>query len=350
MSWLKVVTTFCFLLAFTQCSPPAKKQEKIVGIKVPTEWIERIRTYNKQDTLLLLRQFEGFIAPDTLDGESENPHYTGVLNDRPPGVIRPTFINLDDDSTQELIGTFGYDSRDPTLAVFKLIDNSWYLLYHESFYDSYGDSELKVANSFSSYKLFYINFLYEHGSSIYRDAYRFFKLINNKVYPCLEITKEAHIYGWGLHLNQQDSTSFQIDSTKSDKILVTYNYDFFSGYDYNIPESNQVNMSFAKGEKTVSYQWDKETLTYRPQLHNLPGEMTSEKITTLARFGDDSLFIKAFAYEIAENLKVASPKEKECLQRYLAFAQNRQKTPGSTSEMEETRQVGEIKFYAPKKK
>lgn len=73
--WPLAISALLVLFAFTQCSSPTKKQEKIAGVKVPTEWVEAIRASNpKRDTLRLLKQLEGFIVPDTLDGASENPH------------------------------------------------------------------------------------------------------------------------------------------------------------------------------------------------------------------------------------------------------------------------------------
>lgn len=311
------------VLAFSQCTSPATPV-KMAGTKVPTEWIEKVRTYDKQDTLLLLKQFEGFLAADTIDDAKGSPHSgKNVLDDRPTGSIRPVFVNLDDDPAKELVGIFNYGREYQNLAVFKLIGNSWYLLYHESFYDFYNASELKVANSASPNKVFYINCLYERGSGVYRDAYRFFKLIDNKVYPCLEIPKMAHIYGWGLCLNQEDSTRFLIDSARADNIMVAYCYNFFPGYEYNTPKSQQVDMSFAKGEKIVWYKWNKNTFTYEPALSNKPDEMSKDKIANLSRFGDDSLFIKAFAYEIDEIFKTASPKQKQCLERYLEFVKSK---------------------------
>ena len=119
-----------------QCSSPVKTNPKIAGVKVSTEWIEMVRKYDyKQDNLPLLKEFEHFIKPDTLDGASESPHIgKGIVEPGPAATLTPLFVNLDDEPGEELIGILRYARCEPMLFVFKMIDNSWYLLYHESIF------------------------------------------------------------------------------------------------------------------------------------------------------------------------------------------------------------------------
>jgi hypothetical protein len=315
-------------------------------IKVPTEWINKLRNYNyKQNNLTLLTEFEGFIKPDSLAGSKELSHEDG-------GILNPMFVNLDNDLNDELIGLFGWSEEEPTLAVFKMIGQDWYLLYLESFYMFYNSPELQVANTFSANKTFYIRWLYERGSGIYADGYHFYKLINNKVYPCLQLINDAHILGWGLYLNQEIKMSFKFNCSNDDELWVTYNFNFFPGVvsESDSPWDSHQEISFVKGENGLSYRWDTTTFTYQPQFYTYDRENLSElKISCFGAFGNDTLFVRAFDYEINQTLETGTAEQKKLLQKYLDIVKAKGHAVSPTGEMEEKGQVGKLKFFGTKK-
>lgn len=264
------------------------------------------------------------------------------------------FVNLDSDPLEEMIGLFGWSENDPTLAVFKKIDDSWYLIYYEPFYMFYNSPELQVANIFSANKTFYIRWLNERGSGIYSDSYHFYKLINSKVYHCLELIHEARISGWGLYLNQTVEMNFKFNCATADELWVTYNYNFFPGavYENDAPWERHEDISLVKGDNDgVNYQWDTHSFTYRPQFYTFSkGNLTEQKISCFGSFGNDTLFVKAFDYEIKQTLDKGTEEQKKLLKKYLDIVSKGQKATSPTGELEEKGQVGKLKFYGTKKK
>lgn len=297
-------------------------EDRNVKIKVPTEWIEKLRNYDfKQNNKVLLEDFEGFIAPDSLVGSKEYSHLEG-------GILNPMFVDLDSDSEQELIGLFGWNENEPTLAVFKKMNESWYLLYTEPFYMFYKSPELQVANNFSKNKTFFIRWLYERGSGVYRDSYHFYKLIDNKVYHCLELTNKAHIFGWGLLMNQDVEMNFNFNCSSSDDLWVTYDYNFTpcSVFKKDDPYDGHPDIPFVKGNNSVGYNWDPTTYTYRPDFANhLEDYLNEDKIACFREFGNDTLFVKAFDYELKQTLTNGTSKQKKYLKAYLDIVKKEQK-------------------------
>ncbi len=339
------------LLLILTCGKTLSQTEsadKNVKIKVPKEWIDKLRKYDykEKNNVLLLNQFERFIKPDSLVGLKEYPHENG-------GILNPIFVNLDNDPNEELIGLFGWSENYPTLAVFKFIDNSWYLLYLEPFYMFYNEPELQVVNNFSANKTFYIGWLYDRGSGIYRDAYHFYKLIDNKVYPCLDLINSAHIFGWGLYLNQTIKMNFKFNCATIDELWVSYDYNFFPGAveENDVPWDGHEDLSFVKGSKGISYQWNDTTHTYQPQFYNNnDDELNKEKISCFGAFDNDTLFVSAFDYEIKQTLEKGTTEQKKLLEKYLKIVKTERKTVAPTGELEEKGQAGRLKFYGIKKK
>lgn len=341
----KILILIIFFLICGQVFSQTQHSDRNVKIKVPTEWINKLRNYDyKQDNLTLLTQFESFIIPDSLAGSNAFSQEGG-------GILNPMFVNLDNDANDELIGLFGWSEEEPTLAVFKMIGKDWYLLYLEPFYMFYNAPELQVANNFSANKTFYIRWLYERGSGIYCDAYQFYKLIDNKVYPCLALINRAHIFGWGMYLNQMIEMNFKFNSANADELWVTYDYNFFPGavYESDVPWEGHEEISFVKGDNGISYRWDTTTFTYRPQTYNSPEDLTEEKISCFGAFDNDTLFVKAFDYEIKQTLEKGTSEQKKLLQKYLDIVKIEQHAVSPTGEMEDKGQVGKLKFYGTKK-
>jgi hypothetical protein len=363
--WLAVLT-----ILSSQCSSPAPSKEAQLPdsgfkkglIKIPDSWIEKLRKnrYQKGSTsnLTILKEFEGYISPDTLQGTSESTHYEGgVLDENEPGGrYNVLFVNLDEDPDEEIIGTFGYARRDPSLCVFKRINEIWYLLYLEPFFLFKDDPELQIANNYAVNKVFYIRKLQQRGSEIYLDSYRFYKLINGKVYPCLELVNEAFIYGWGLTLNQITSSKFSFNCATADELWVSYTYSFFAGAveKGDMPWDAHEDITFARGEQGITYEWNNRSKTYQMHPDTIPDGMdafrlTTDKVGCFGAFGNDTLFVRAFAHELKETLTKGDKRQKKYLNRYLAEVQSTKKSAVPSGELEKKSQVGGTTFYGPKK-
>lgn len=343
-------------LCSLRCTSPAKTTPKTAGVQVPTEWVEKVRHYDyKKDNLSLLKDFEQFIEPDTLDGASESLHLgKGLVEPRPASSFTPLFVNLDEEPSEELIGVLRYARCKPMLFVVKMIGSSWYLLHHESIFVHNEEPELLVANSPSANKTFYVRALQESGSGIYRDSYRFYKLIDNKVVLCLEVPNEAKIYGWGLYLNQEVNLALRFASTGDDAIETLYKYSFFPGpvLAHDMSWSAHPEIYLVKGEGSAFYKWNASTMTYQYETFGSesPDELTKSKIATFGDFGNDSLFVRAYAYEIGEMLHEGTPVAKQLLNAYLTAVKHGRKSTVHLEELEEKKAMNGTRFYGPKPK
>lgn len=342
----KTLILIFFLLICGEVFSQTIYSDRNVKIKVPTEWIDKLRFYDyKQDNSTIIQQFESFISPDSLVGSKAFPNI-GL------SILNPMFVNLDNDANHELIGLFGWSEEEPTLAVFKMIGNDWYLIYFEPFYMFYTSSELQVANNYSTNKTFYIRWLYERGSGIYCDAYHFYKIIDNQVYPCLVLINSAYILGWGLYLNQMIEMKFKFNSSTSDEIWVNYQYNFFPGavYEKDMPWEGHEDIPFVKGDNSIIYLWDTTTFTYRPEIYNCLADLNEAKISCFGAFGNDTLFVKAFDYEIKQTLEQGTLEQKKLLRKYLKIVKSEQHAVSPTGEIEEIGQGDKLKFFGKKKK
>jgi hypothetical protein len=320
-----------------------------VKIEIPDEWIEKIRHYDfKQNNATLIRELESYLKPDSLF----IPDYNRDINKKEAGILNPMFTSLDGESTDELVCLIGWDKSYPSMAVFKQIQDTWYLLYLEDFYMFYSQPELYVSNNFSKNKTFYFRRVYERGSGVYSDGYSFYKLINNKVYPCLNLVNEAHIYGWELYLNQDIRMNFKFNGGNADEIWVRYFYNFFPGAikDGDCPWCSNEDIPLIKGDDGVNYSWDNKRMIYKPDISanlNEVENLTEKKIACFGAFGNDTLFVDAFRGQINEILKTGTKQQKKILNTYLNLVK-KNKT-ATTGEMEVKNHAGGTTFYGPKK-
>ena len=341
---------FLALLLWPCCAAYAQNSRKDttnynVHIKIPSAWIEKVRhfRYDRRDPQLL-QEFKKLIDPkfwDTNDGRK---------NDSEEGcVFNPMFVNLDGAVTDELICFLGWDDTHPYLTVFKKIKGGWYLLYLEGIDTFYEVPPVLVAGGFSKNKVFYFSHVDDHGSGIYVSNYSFYKLINNRVYKCLSIVDDAHIYGWGLFLNQKVKTSFQFGGIRDD-INVSYIYNFFPGAvrEGDCPWCSNEDIPLVSGDNNIFYEWDDKRKKYKlsPLADNDPDNLTAQKIACFGDFGNDKLFVKAFRKEIDEKMKEGTPEQKKLLKQYLALVEKNGKA--LTEELEEKSSTGQTKFYGPK--
>jgi len=344
---------FLFFMLLSYCAAYAQKgnesfMDNHVRIKIPAEWIEKVRhyKYNRQDTSLLV-EFERLIAPKTLDGDGPDH------NSAEEGcVFDPMFANLDGAAVDELICFLGWDDTAPYFTVFKKISGAWYLVYLEEIHTFYDKPFISVAGNFSTNKIFYFRHVDDHGSGVYTDSYSFYRLINNRVYNCLNIVNEAHIYGWGLFINQEIKARLDFSGGDDDYIAVDYDYNFFAGAIDKEDSSwcAHTDIPLIKGDDRVYFEWDKGTKTYRFQkpVDNNMSDLTARKIACFGDFGNDTLFVRAFRSDINETLKSGTLQQKKILRRYLTMVKQDKKA--RTEELEEKSNAGGTKFYGPKKK
>ncbi len=340
-----IVVSF-LLINRSQGQSNAVFQERNIKVRIPTQWIENLQGYRyTQDNESILLDFEKLIEPDTLVGSKTRNQYE-------KGIVNPMFINLDNDLTDELICLVGWSENDPMLCVFKKFSNDWYLIFTEPFYIYYSAPELQVANNYSQNKTFYIRWLYERGSGVYRDSYHFYKLIDGKVYHCLELVNEARIYGWGMYLNQDISMTFKFNNASVDAIWVVYNYNFFPGsvYEKDAPWDAHPDLSFVKGKEGIEYIWNAPTNEYKPSFYGHTDGLTQEKINCFGAFGNDSLFVRAYDYEINHTLQDGNDEQKRLLKEYLDTVQQQGNAISPTGGLEEKGQVGKLKLYGTPKK
>ncbi|SDF22311.1 hypothetical protein SAMN05216464_114130 [Mucilaginibacter pineti] len=298
-----------------------------VRIKVSNRWIEKIRRFDySRNTKGLLHEFEGFIKPDTMinpGGHHIDEDYGRVLN--------PMFINLDGEPGEELICLLAWDVGSPYLGLFKQLKGQWYLLYLEDIWMFNEGTELSVANNFSKNKVFYCRHLYGRGTCTYADGYAFYKLINNKVYRCLELVNEANTCGWSPFLNQSIKMNFKFNGDNSDGLMVNYVYDFFYTPKDQSAMSESSDISLIKGDANVWYAWDTKTSTYKltiPSYKKNIEDLTAEKIACFGDFKNDSLFVYAFRGQIDQTLKKGTSQQKKILKEICTRAKDRKALKG----------------------
>ena len=288
-----------------------------VRIKVSNSWIKKLQQFGyKRDTKSLLNEFESFIKPDSLF-HPESRHIDADYG----RVFNPIFVNLDEDLDNELICLLGWDIGTPYLTVFKQIKGQWYLLYLEDIRMFNEETELSVANNFSKNKVFYCRHLNGTGTCTYADSYVFYKLINNKVYRCLELVNELNSCGLSPPLNRNISTNFRFGSDNDDGLSVNYNYEFFYTPEDQSGGASSSDISIIKGQGSAWYNWDARTCTYKldiPNYNNADEDLNAEKIACFEKFVDDTLVIKAFSKQINHLLKTGTSQQKRILKKIVA--------------------------------
>lgn len=337
-----------FMVSCKGKNSPQKETVNANWKRIPDSWIKKAMHfgYKKPDTTLI-SEFTKFIKPDTLF----NPHTVHVHSDYGP-VFNSIYADLDGDGSNEILCLQGWDVYSPYLCVFKERNNNWYLIYMEEVDTFYSSPTLYIANNYSRNKTFYLRRVYDHGSGVYIDGYSFYKLTDNHVYKCLDIVNDAHIYGWGLYMNQSVKSTFEFSGDSRDDISVNYSYNFFPGSIYQTDCSwcAHEDISLIAGENNVDYIYDNRVHKYKldiPKYNNKADDLTAEKIACFADFGNDSLFIKAFRSHIDTVLKTGTLTQKKILRKYLSLV-DKNKT-AKTHRLEVKTRVGGTVFYGPAK-
>jgi len=316
--------------------------------KIPDSWIEKAThfSYKKPDTTLL-NEFAKLIKPDTI----HNPHAEHINPDY-GFVFSSVHVDLDGDGKDELLCLQGWDVDYPYLCLFKQVNGDWYLIYKEDVETFYSSPTLYVANNFTKNKTFYLRRVYDHGSGVYIDGYSFYKLVDNHVYKCLDIINDAHIYGWGLYMNQAVKSGFEFSGDSDDEVSVDYTYNFFPGSIFKTDCSwcAHDDIPLINGEDNVEYIYNSREHKYKLDVatyKNSATDLTASKIACFADFGNDSLFVRAFKRHIDTVLKIGTPQQKKILRKYLLLVNKDKKA--ITHELEVTTKTGGTTFYGVKK-
>lgn len=290
-----------------------------VKILIPDKWINDLLRFNyTRNDSIQLHDFDSIVKPDGLT----NPHAQHV----DPGygkVFNAMSVDLDSDGTNEIICILGWDVGYPTLCVFKQEEGDWFLIYKEDIETVNGSSPLYVANNFSKNKVFYLKYVDGYGTGVYEDRWIFYKLINNRVYKCLDLLNGALGVG-GTKINEEVNTSFELSGDDSDWIWVNYKYNFSPGLlDGKCCDCcSGEDVPLIAGEGWVDYKWDQKTLTYKldiPSWKNQVDDLTAAKIACFGTTVEDKVFVNAFKTQINDKLKTGTPLQKKLLEKYMAI-------------------------------
>lgn len=321
-------------VALTLCAAAQERQS------VPSALIKRIIHFSFSDNRdsLVLDVLHFLNSPAQLD-ESSDPVFT------------PIIANLDEDTNPEILFLVGLQEYNTRLVLLKELGGQWYLLFHTDVNVWYSPPELLVANNASVNKLFYTRQLYERGSGVFREGYEFYKLINGKVYKCLELLNETRVNGWALLLNQDVRSKFTIPSSNSDVVLVKFYYTFFPGpiYDSDPDFIGHADTPILRDDDSMEFMWDSLSSSYKPHFYASPGSLTKEKLQCFAEFGNDSLFLNAFKSDIEVALKEGTAEQKNTIRDYLKAVEARGYHSHISTDLEEKATQGGIKLYGPKK-
>jgi hypothetical protein len=311
--------------------------------KIPDSLITKILTlhYTVRDTGLI-SQLADIIKPDTALKRSESEE----------SVFNIVSADLDGDGHNEIIGIIGYDAYSPLLCIFKHANGSWYLIYTEVIDTFYDAPTIHVAGNYSANKTFYLYRVYDHGSGVFIKGCSFYKLIDNKVYKCLDIMSDAHVDGWGLYINQSVKSSFDFTGNREDALGVNYIYEFYPGsiYPTDCPWCSHDDIPLIKGDEFVWYDYNPKAHIYKLNIPREPyafNELNADKIACFGDFGDDSLFVKAYGKQLDTLLKTGNLKQKEIVRKYFSLV-GKEKTV-TTQKLEVKTKAGRTTFYGPQK-
>jgi hypothetical protein len=278
------------------------------GYKVfPNDLVRQIMHYNKHSNTqkIVDRLF------NELFSDSSKP-YMGYY------VLQPHVVDLDGDSSLEILVLLGLSQEYAEILLLKFIDGKWNLIFSHDVYRKYTYPELHIAPSHSRANLFYTMETMGSGSGVYEEHYQFFKLIGRSVTMCFENIHQARINGWGLFINQDVEANVSFPKCR-DEIDIRYNYCFYSypSDSCALMGKNSDKQVIFDGDETVRYCWDSLGQKYQPKIDEKFNRLDEKKISCFGAFGDDSLFVSAFGKDIDRKIKKEPAKVAKMLSNYL---------------------------------
>jgi hypothetical protein len=221
--------------------------------------------------------------------------------------------NLDTDATPEIICLMGYSktmTEGYDLFVLKSFATNWRIIYKTVVDFWYKDPEIHVLDNNGPTKTFYTFEITVRGSDIYRDLFKFYKLIDGRVYGCLSTVHEMHLIGW-TPLNREIDAKVKALHNGQDEISLRYKFHFWPGSikDSSINEETHEDILFVSGTASLDFLWDSRSRTYRPVYSADGTGLTNSKFKCLDIWSDDASFVDAFHTEIQEVLKKGSKEQ-----------------------------------------
>jgi len=271
------------------------------NIPVPAELVDKLKRFRTKDSPgEIMWELFNIIRP----GDSVKPEWDF-------GYLRVMVSNLDTDVTPEILCLTGYSmSTGYVLLVLKSFSTNWRIIYERDMDFAYKDPEIHILDNHGPTRTFYTYEVTDHGSGIYRDLFRFFKLINGRVYDCLSAVHEMHLTGW-TQLNREIVAKVKSLHNGKDEISLRYKFHFWPGNlkDSSTSEETHDDISFVSGTASLDFLWDSRSRTYRPIFSADGTGLTSSKFKCLDSWFDDPSFVNAYQTEIQDVLKKGSKKQ-----------------------------------------
>lgn len=298
----------CFFLSSAQAD----------SLKVPQYWVDLLlKGKNSNDFIWyeeagetgmssvsvekMIRDYNSFVAPDTLQ-ESLNAL----------GILYYEAHDLDEDGEDELVVTLGWHLHLTELAVLKRVEDSWRIIFRREYGGYKNDGDFVVEKS-----LLIIKNTPFTGSAVYQDFLDFYKLIDGKMRPVLQLLNKTYISGWGNTLGQHVETNFRVVSRR--QVDVSYSYQFYGFLDKEDAFGERGQLLLDDKQK-VSYLWDHSSLNF--QLQPQP-RLSLQQIKAMEHLASDSLFIKAFSQELEQIEENGELEKRNLLKEYLRIVEEK---------------------------
>jgi hypothetical protein len=267
-------------LIFSLLSILAYGQQGQARREIPTSWIEKLQKYDyKTSANDLVREFQTYIAPDSLakfDKEAS---------------LNSMFVNLDEDAEVEVLVLFNAN-----FAVLKKLDSKWFMIYKENEHLH----SLKIIHvSNNKAQLICLEGKEAEGDIIAPTFYRFYRIVNEQVYICLELPKKQ-VFG-------QDSFRIVYANFELTDTAIQAKYEFYA---FNkLKNSEKENSLIFQTNIVILYDWIEQEKKYSTQNTSIASALQWLK--------KDDLQTIFFQKEL-ERIKTSGTKEqKKALKQYL---------------------------------
>ncbi len=227
-------------------------------------------------------------------------------------------VDLDEDPETELLLLLGGVWNSSHFAVIDRQQGQWVLLYLAPAEHNYETLSIQVFSLPEASPLFGHKLLETRGTGIFKEVWLGYRLLEGRVYPCLRVPTRAHIYGWGLNLNQVCLSQFGVEDPAGEFVEVICHYHFFPGswLEGNLPWEGNDTKVLAKGSAHYLMTWDSVSYQYAPSF-NSNDDFNETSLLATEEFGSDSLFIAGFANQIAGGLESGDREQRRLVRAYL---------------------------------
>lgn len=285
---------------------PPQKPMIDKNVVISDELASRILTYkSSENSSPIVKELIKVLKADTLldaDNLVESP-YLDCL-----------YCNIDEDINPEMLIIVGTGFQNNIMLIIKQIGSKWNLIYALPIYSKYNDTEIHLVSGISPNRLFYFEETLGSGTGYFNSEYHFFRLLNGKIYNCLNLTGRYHSgFGSLFDTDIDFSNIIYFDNN----LAVSYNYDFTINEYYSGRQlKSSFKQSLVKGYETFLFNWDSDKKFYLLNTTD-DSENSSDKFKLFQDPENDTLFCEAFKEEIGEIKKNGSKLEKKLLKSLL---------------------------------